>query len=247
MKKVLRYFTDDALTMFKNNREDFCEMMQEHPNDTDWLTVFYGKDPTVPSKYEFDFEFKPYDKNSVVEDYDNAIALYELFEDNNIGPAIIYNEKFLTGFVFTFGYQYFMNVIGADKVSHVFGTLFFDNDPHRSVARNTIGRLYRYVELTVDDSKADRYELTKFLFQNKALQRIRYYTFMDGEISHRAFLQAFKEWVDETHKDITVNMFDKARMHLSVLANVNEIDLMQEREVVNYIKTYIKKIEHGID
>ena len=244
--KNLRYFTDDAMTMFKANKESFCEQMQQHPSSTEWLKDFYGEEPTVPSKYNFDFEFKPFDKQSSVRDIDNAIALYELFEENNIGPATIYNEKFLTGFIFTYGYEYFMNVMGADQVSHVFATLFFDDGTHRAVARNVVGQLYRYVEMTVDDNLADRYEITKYVFQNPALFRIKYNTSVDGENTTKAIFRAFKEWTDETHKAPTTGMVEKLKKHLSVLANISETDLMDERYLINYLKSYIWRIDHKL-
>lgn len=244
--KNLRYFTDDAITMFKANKEDFCAKMREFPNSTDWLKSFYGDEPTVPSKYSFDFEFKPFDKKSSTRDFDNAVALYELFEENNIGPATIYNEKFLTGFIFTFGYEYFMNVMGADQVTHVFATLFFDDGTHRAVARNVVGQLYRYVEMTVDDTLVDRYEITRYVFQNPALFRIKYNTLVDGENTTRAIFKAFREWTEETHKSPTTPMVEKLKVHLSVLANISETDLMDERALINYLKEFIRKVDHKL-
>ena len=222
--KNLRYFTDDAIIMFKANQEAFCAMMRENPASTDWLKQFYGEDPTVPSKYFFDFEFKPYDKQSASKDFDNAVALYELFESNHIGPAVVYNEKFLTGFIFTFGYEYFMKVMGADRTTHVFATLFFDDGTHRAVARNVVGQLYRYVEMTVDDDLPDRYELTRYVFRNPALFRIKYNTSVDGERTTKAILKAFREWSQETNQNPTTTMVEKLKVHLSVLANISETE-----------------------
>ena len=238
----LRYFTDDAIAMFKANKEEFCEKMRENPDNIDWLKSFYGEDPTVPSKYNFDFEFQDYDKKSLSRDYDNAIALYELFEKNNIGPATIYNEKFLTGFIFTFGYSYFMKVMGAEEVSHVFATLFFEDGTHRAVARNVIGQLYRYVEMTIDNTLEDRYELTKYVFKNPALFRIKYNTSVDGEKTTKSIFKAFREWSEETGNSPTTKLVEKLKVHLSILANISETDLMQERSLIEYLKSYIRKI-----
>lgn len=244
MVKTLRYFTDDALYFFKENQEEFCQKMRENPDSTDWLTDFYGKDPTIASKYVFDFEFKDYDKNSSVYDIDNAIALYELFQENNLGPATIYNEKFLSGFIFTFGYKYFMKVMGADEVTHVFANLFFAEGVRRAVVKNRVGMLYRFVEMTVNDNLADKYEMTKYAFQNPAIFRIKYNTNVDGENTNRALIKAFKEWTEETHKSPTNPMVEKVKVHMSILANIDETDLMDERVLVNYLKSYIKEIEN---
>lgn len=246
MEKALKYFTDDALYFFKANKEEFCKRMQANPDSTDWVSEFYGKDPTVSSKYSFDFEFKDYDPASNVWDIENAIALYELFQEKGLGPATIYNEKFLSGFIFCFGYKYFMRVMGADKESHVFATLFFEDGARRSMARNVVGRLYRYVEMTIDDSLADKYELTKYAFQNPAVFRITYNTNVDGERTNRALVWAFKEWTDETHKSPTIKMVEKVKTHMSILANISETELMDNRELINYLKSYVKSIEHKL-
>lgn len=247
MKKTLRYFTDEAITMFKANPELFCNKMKEHPSDIDWIDDFYGAKASVPSKYEFDFEFKPYDKALPSEDLENALSMYELFEKHEIGPATVYNEKFLTGFIFTFGYEYFMNVIGVDKISHVFGTLFFDEGTRRASVRNTIGRLYRYVQITIDESLEDRYEITKFAFQHKNIFRIRYYTYFDGEKTHKAYFRAFWEWNKATNRSISLKTVNAVISHLSILSNISDTDLMDERVLIDYLKTYIQKIESGND
>jgi len=240
--KQLRYFTDDALYFFKANQEEFCRLMRENPHSTEWLIGFYGKDPTVASQYSFDFEFKDYINNSRYYDYDNAIALYELFERNGLGPATIYNEKFLSGFIFTFGYEYFMKVMGADVVSHVFATLFFENGVRRAVVRNVIGRLYRYVEMTIDESLPDKYQLTKYAFMNPAVFRMKYNTNVDGQVTTKAAFKAFKEWSAETEQSPTNKMVEKVKTHISVLANINETDLMNEQDLVDYLKNYMKSI-----
>ena len=245
MERQLRYFTDDALYFFKENKEEFCERMRNNPTSTDWLKDFYGKDPTVPSMYSFDFEFQEYDKNSGIGDYKNAIALYELFQEKELGPATIYNEKFLSGFIFTFGYKYFMNVMGADEVSHVFATLFFEDGTRRAVARNTVGRLYRYVEMTIDDSLEDKYEITKFAFQFPAVFAIKYNTNVDGEVTTKALFKAFKEWNYETHKPITNKKVELIKKHISILANISETDLMDEKSLIIYLKEYMKKIDNN--
>ncbi len=243
MERVLRYFTDDALYFFKENKEEFCRMMQDNPLSGDWVTEFYGKDPMVNSNYHFDFEFKEYNKNSEIYDIENAIALYELFEKHGLGPATIYNEKFLSGFIFTYGYQYFMNVMGADQVSHVFATLFFENGVRRAVVRNTIGRLYRYVEMTIDESLPDRYEITKFAFQNPAIFRIKYNTGVDGANTTRALFKAFREWSYEVHKAPSNKMVEAVKRHLSVMANISETDLISEKKLISELTKYIYSVD----
>jgi hypothetical protein len=243
MIRTLKYLTDEALLTIKHgDKELFCKIMDENPNNPDWIEGYIGKKAFTSSAYQFDFEMKNFDKMKNSLDYDNAIALYELFAKNKIGPAIIYNEKFLTGFIFTFAYEYFMNVSGAKEVSKVFATLFFENDVRRSVSRNTIGMLYRFVELTIEENEEDPYWLTKFVFNYPVLFRIKYYTSTDGENTHKAYFKAFKEWIEETKNRPTLKIVEKVRTHLSVLSNISDTDLMDEIELVKYLKDYLNKI-----
>lgn len=244
MKTNLRYFTDDAISFFKANPKVFCDHMRENPDNTDWVDKLF-KNATVPSKYSWDFNFPEYDGTvSNKQDFELAKSIYELFKNNDVGPAIIYNEKFITGFIFSFGYKYFMQSVGANEQSHVFGMLFYDTGTRRATTRNIITRLYRYVEQTIDNDADDKYELTRFVFENTALFRITYYPKFDGEQTHRAFYKAFKEWHEETGKPIRSST-NKVMDHLSILCNVNDTDLMNEREVIDYIKEYIYKIDRN--
>lgn len=237
MSKVLNYFTDDAILFFKTNSEEFCKKMNENKDNPDWVNDFYGKKATAPSPYEFDFKFKKFEKEEGKEDYENAVALYELFNSKGIGPSTIYNEKFMTGFIFTYGYKYFMKIAGA---SHAFSMLFFQNDIHRSVIRNAVARLYRFVELTVDeDNKEDKYWLTKFAFNNTACFRFAFNTSLDGETSHKAYIKACKIWVEKGNK-LTNPLCDDLKKHYSMLINVSDTDLMNEDDVIKYLLEYLE-------
>ena len=238
----LRIFTDNSLDFVHKNSTPFYEEMKLHLKDTDWIKKFCKKDPTVPTKYSFDFEFEINELDPKQGDYNNAIALYELFEKENIGDAVIYSEKFLAGFVFSFGYEYFIWSMSLKKESRVFGTLFFDpTDGHRqAIARNVISRLYRTVKLTVID-KEDKYELTRFVFMNPALRRMIYYPNLDSSVARFAFIKAFMRWKEETGREITVSIFNKVRLHYSFFCNTNLVDNFKEEEVVSYLLKYMHK------
>jgi tRNA-dihydrouridine synthase len=100
--------------------------------------------------------------------------------------------------------------------------------------------------MTVDDTLVDRYEITRYVFQNPALFRIKYNTLVDGENTTRAIFKAFREWTEETHKSPTTPMVEKLKVHLSVLANISETDLMDERALINYLKEFIRKVDHKL-
>ena len=137
---------------------------------------------------------------------------------------------------------FFIWSMSLKKESRVFGTLFFDpTDGHRqAIARNAISRLYRTVKMTVTD-REDKYELTRFVFMNPALRRMIYYPNLDSAVARFAFIRAFKEWKEETGREITVSIFNKVRLHYSFFCNTNLVDNFKEDEVVAYLLKYMHK------
>ena len=102
-------------------------------------------------------------------DYYNAIRLYELFEANNIKEAWIYDEKFIAGFLLTFGYDYFIWYTQLKTETRVSATFFFDTHKgkRQAIARHLLTRLYKLVKMTINDGE-DKYAMTKFVFDNPA-------------------------------------------------------------------------------
>ena len=138
----------------------------------------------------------------------------------------------------TFGYDYFFWASDLAAETRVSATFFFDHRKglRQALARNLLTRLYKVVEMTVDESLDDKYELTKFVFDNPALRRIVYYPNMDGEKSSRTFIRAIKRLKDEKPElQISMKLFEKARLQFSAYSHINMIECMDEKDVENYL------------
>ena len=96
--------------------------------------------------------------------------------------------------------------------------------------------------MTIDESAKDKYELTKFVFDNPALRRIVYYPNMDGEKTSRSFIKAIKIWKENNpNAQITMKFFEKARLQYSAFAHVNMLECMNEDVLVNFLLGYLNK------
>lgn len=241
----LRVFTDKGLDFIHQNMTDFFEVLKNSKDNTAWIKDFCKKDPTTSSPYNFDFAFETNSLNPNEGELHNAINLYELFKTNKIGNAIIYNEKFAAGFLLTFGYDYFFWASDLAAETRVSATFFFDHRKglRQALARNLLTRLYKVVEMTVDESLDDKYELTKFVFDNPALRRIVYYPNMDGEKSSRTFIRAIKRLKDEKPElQISMKLFEKARLQFSAYSHINMIECMDEKDVENYLYQELSRL-----
>ena len=239
----LRVFSDKGLDFIHQNMTDFFEMLKNNKESTSWIKDFCKKDPTTSSPYSFDFVFETNSLMPNEAEFNNAINLYELFKANKIGNAIIYNEKFAAGFLLTFGYDYFFWSSDLAAETRVSATFFFDyrKGLRQALARNLLTRLYRVVEMTVDESKEDKYELTRFVFDNPALRRIVYYPNMDDSKTSRAFIRAIKT-AKEKNPDmpITMRTFEKYRLAFSAYSHVNMLACLEEDEITNRLYSLIK-------
>lgn len=240
----MRVFTDKGLDYIHQNMSDFFEEMKNNQKDVSWIKEFCKKDPTVSSPYNYDFSFEMNSLNPIEGEFNNAVSLYELFKTNKIGNAIIYNEKFAAGFIYSYGYEYFIWSSSLAAETRVSATFFFDvrKGLRQAIARHLMTRLYKIVELTVEEEKENKYELTKFVFENPSLRRIVYYPNMDGPKSAKAFIKAFKKWKESDDKNqITKKIFEKARLRFSTFAHVNMPECMDEETLVSFMLDYLQK------
>lgn len=241
----LRIFTDSGLDYIHQNMTELYETMKKNPDNSGWLKTFCKKDPTFASQYDLDFKFEINDLNPKEGELNNAIHLYETFQKNNIGDAVIYTEKFLAGFLFSYGYEYFVWSTGLKEETRVSGTLFFDRRQglRQAIARNVVSRLYRTVKMTVDPNRDDKYELTRFVFDNPALRRMIYYPNLDGKLSRFAFIEAFVKWkMEHPDQTITTKLFETVRLHYSFFCNTNLVDNLDREYVLNYLGDYLNAL-----
>lgn len=242
----MRVFTDKGLDYIHQNMSDFFEEMKNNQKDPAWIKDFCKKDPTVSSPYDFEFDFEMNSLNPIEGEYNNAVKLYELFKAHKIGNAIIYNEKFAAGFIYSYGYEYFIWSTSLAAETRVSATFFFDvrKGLRQALARHLMTRLYKIVELTIDEELSDKYELTRFVFENPALRRIVYYPNMDGPLSVKAFVKAFKIWKEKNdNNQITMKLFEKTRLRFSAFAHVNMPECMDEETLVSFILDYLNEIK----
>lgn len=241
----LRVFTDKGLDYIHQNMSEFFEILKINKDSNSWIKDFCKKDPTNSSPYNFDFDFETNSINPIEGEYNNAIRLYELFKQNKIGNAVIYNEKFAAGFLYTYGYDYFFWASDLAAETRVSATFFFDHRKglRQAIARNLLTRLYKIVDMTIYENNRDKYELTRFVFENPALRKIVYYPNMDGEKSSRCFIKAFKIWKEKnTDFQITSRIFEKIRLQFSAFSHVNMVECMPEETIISYILNCIKHI-----
>lgn len=238
-------FTDDSLSYATFNYAELSKKMIESPSSNDWLEEFFKDHKLQSTSFNFDFELKYDEKDPKKYDFENAKLIYETLENANIGPAIIYNNKFFPAFALQCGYKYYMTHFLSPKehIKSIKGTLLFDGDARRSMARNIVGRLYLLVVLSLDKDNENRYEYTEYVLNHPGLRRMVFYTFVDNDVARLAFIRAVIRYERENNTSLSGTKIHRILTHLSCLSNVSHVKIMEEVEVEDYLYDFIKEIE----
>ena len=242
---VFSSFTDDSVSYAITNMESFEKKMRENPLSNDWIPEYFKEHKMQPTAYNFDLELKYDTSNPKKYDFENAKLIFETFEKAKLGKAIICNKKFMPAFAIQYGYKYFTSYFldPNEKIKSTSGTLFFEGDVRRSMARNIVGRLYLLCSLSIDNRLDDRFEYTKYVLGHAGLKRMAFYTFVDNDCARLALIKAVIRFEKENKTTISTKKMHKVLTHLSCLTNVSHVAIMNEDEVEEYLYSYIKEIE----
>ena len=240
-------FTDDSISYATVTEQTgmLTQKLKENPSSNEWLEEYFKDHKMQSTLYNFDFELKADYDDPKKYDFENAKLIFETLENAKIGPAIIYNNKFFPALALQNGYKYYMSHFLSPKehIKSVKGTLLFDGDARRSMARNIVGRLYLLVALSVDERKEDRFEYTRYVLNHPGLRRMAFYTFVDNDVARLAFIKAVIQYEAENNISLSGTKVHKILTHLSCLTNVSHVKIMDEDEVQEYLYNFIKELE----
>ncbi len=238
-------FTDDSISFAIIDEELLTNKLRENPYSNEWLDDFFSEHKMQSTSYTFDIELMYDFDNPRKYDSDNAILIYETFEKAGLGKAVICNNKFMPAFVLQCGYKYYLShfLSPNEQIKSIKGTLLFDGDVRRSMARNIVGRLYLLAALSIDERLDDRFEYTRYVLNHAGLRRMVFYTYIDNDVARLAFIKAVKKYEKEHNSTISIKKMHKVLTHLSCLTNVSHVGIMSEEEVENYLYSFIEELE----
>ncbi|MCQ2795242.1 MAG: DUF6339 family protein [Bacilli bacterium] len=238
-------FTDEAMDYAIENADALEQKIRENPSTNDWLEEYFKNHKFKGTLYNFDFELKYDSTDPSKYDFENAKGMYELFEDLKIKKVVAYNEKFMVSFALHNGYRYYTAHLmhPKSKIKSIKGTMLYGNETRRSVARNTVGRLYLLACLSVDNRLKDKFFYTKYVMEHAGLRRMQYYTYVDNDIARLSLIKSVYDYEKSKKKKLSIDKVNKLLTHLSCLSNVSAVFNMTEEEVIADLTDYIKEID----
>ena len=160
----ISFMNEKILDTLYSNPKRINEYIKQNPYDSKWLKELFHELPFEQRKQKIiDFELKlSSDGNYKNVEVENAISLYEHIKD--LPRYILVDNRFWLWLEFGKFYRVALQAMPLTTDTRLEYSWLF-KEGKRGIWRNTFARGYFWVEFTVDETRNDRYELTKFVFE----------------------------------------------------------------------------------
>ena len=251
MSKIyIKYMTDEALETLRSNADLVTQKLIDNPKDASWLNGFISGDVYVTKKFEIE-EFVlriPKDDKDRETDYYNSILLYERFK--HLPLYVLTDEHFWSWVNFEIGYNAALKYMPIKKGSSVFKDHWLlTQGKRRGLFFGVMSRCYFRVALSVDETLADPYELTRFVIDNPLrFRELTWRSFSSEKKIVLGTLKAEKRVLSEyPQADEDAQDFAELAKLLSKLGSVMLLDAMSEHDIEDYVyKKYKAMVEEEL-
>ena len=251
MSKIhIKYMTDEALATLKANTDAVTEKLIDNPKSSAWLKSFFPGTLWVTKKYEIEeFSLKvPKDDKDRETDIHNSILLYERL--HHLPLYVLTDERFWCWMNFEMGYEVALKYMPVKKGSSVFKDHWLlTQGKRRGLFFGVLSRCYFRVALSIDETLADPYELTKFVIENPLrFRELTWRSFSSEKMIVLGALKAEKR-IKEEYPQMEENTkhFAEIAKLLSKLGSVMLLDCMTEKDIEEYVyKKYKVMVEEEL-
>lgn len=251
MSKIhIKYMTDDALATLKANTDYVTGKLIENSDNSAWLKDFFTGDLWITKKYEID-EFVlrvPKDDKDRETDLYNSILLYERLK--HLPLYVLSDERFWCWMNFEIGYQTALKYMPVTKGSSIFKDHWLlTQGKRRGLFFGVLSRCYFRVALSVDETLADPYELTKFVVENSLrFRELTWRSFSSEKMIVLGALKAEKRVLSDYPKwKENGKVYAEVAKLLSKLGSVMLLDCMTEKDIEEYVyKKHKKNVEEDL-
>lgn len=240
MEINIKLMSEVAYITLQKNPEDVYQNILKHPDDSSWLNDYFGTSPYEEKEYLIeDFKLKDAeDYNEVL--FENCIIIYEHLK--HLPRYILCNPRFWAWITFEKTYkeaQRASKLTGSDLIS----SIWLITGSRRSLMLGVISRSFFLVQMSVEETKKEKYELTKYLLTNLETYRNFCYRNM-GMLKNVtcAVIRAQKDICEKFHISLVNKQSAAMIKETSKIGSVMLIDIMTEEEIYEIIYPKFVKI-----
>ena len=240
MEINIKMMSEVAFLTLQKNADDVFHQIMVHPLDSLWIRDYLGFNPYEEKEYCIeDFELKSAENyNKVL--FENSIILYEHLK--HLPRYILCNPRFWAWITFEKAYK------AAQKSGDLSGpsiisSIWLLTNTRRSLMLGAVSRYFFMVQMSVDETKKDPYELTKYLVLN--METYRSFCYRNMGMLKNVTLAVIRAQKDICQKyNITLTNKQSAAMikETSKIGSVMLIDVMTQEEIYKSIYPKFVKI-----
>lgn len=240
MEINIKMMTEEAYRTLQKDCDGVLKMIINHPSDSSWLKDYLGFEPYEVKKYVIDhFELKFADDYNDVA-LENAIILYEKL--NKLPKYILCNNRFWAWINMEKAYRQ-AQIATKQFNSQILKNLWFMGNSRRDIMLGVMSRYFNMINVSIDESLENKYELSKYLLTTAETYRGFCYRNL-GMIKNvtLGILQAEKDYVDITGVQILKKPSAQIVKYASRVGSVMLLDVLSKEEMRAAIYPKIDKI-----
>lgn len=235
MKINICYLTDDALETFKSNIETIHFIINNSPSNNRELIDFLPVNPFVKRKYTIeDFQLKTAESGNYKEvDYQNSITLYESLK--HLPRRILTDERFWLWLNIKY-YEVSIQAMKIKSSTTLRDHWTFYQGTRRGVFFGVLSRSFFRVDLSVDPTLEDKYELTKYVIENpERFRTLSWRSYSSNKSIVLGALKAQKKFEEAYPGRIKREYYNLVSKRISRYGSVKLLDSLTEEEVFNIV------------
>lgn len=231
----IKMVSEDALIAIKKNINVINNYVKEE-NTNEWIpVVLKGINPIYVEKkitiedFELIENIKVNDKDI---DFKNSITLYEHLKD--IPRFILSSENFWLWLYLEKFYNVVRDFMPITSSSTFKDHYLFSGGIRRGIFFGVLSRMFYRVALTVDETKEDKYELTRWVIDNpERFRNLSWRSYSSESHLVRGAVRGEKRFVDE-YGEYT-KLYQEVAKQISLFGSVKLLDSISEEDIENMV------------
>lgn len=234
-KVNVKVLSDTALAHFIKNAESITKKIQDF-DDNQWIWAEFEQPMFVEKRFVFDdfsLEDNPESADKNI-DINNHIRLYESL--NSLPRYILCDERFWLWLELEKFYYVTKRMMKINSVSTIRDHWMFGQGVRRGLFFGVLSRCYFRVDLTIDESLDDKYELSKWIIESpERFRNLTWRSFSSEKHLVRGIIKGEKRAVDYCKKENSDVYAEIAQFISTELGSVGFLDAYSEEDIENVI------------
>lgn len=243
MSKIhIKMLSEDALLFLKKNSALVAKKVIDNVTNG-WVNTEFPQPMFIEKKFDIeDFELQN-NPESVDKDIDfsNSIKLYEHLK--SLPRYILSDERFWLWLHFDKFYEVVRTMMKVNGKSTIENMWMHTQGTRRGLMFGVLSRCFFRVALSIDETKENKYELTRWVIDNpERFRNLTWRSFSSEEHLVRGALKGEKRAVDENPQLERNDIYPQIGKFVSVIGSVRLLDVISEEDISNMIYDKTKEL-----